>query len=270
MKVFLIDVALCMGCYACQIACKDEHCGNDWMPYAKPQPDTGQFWGKINEYVRGNIPQVKISYVFEPCHHCDDAPCILACPVEGGIYRRPDGLVIIDPKKCTGCKSCIDACPYGRIYLNEDLNLAQKCTGCAHLLDRGGVFKEPRCVDACAPEAIKFGEESEFSELISQAEILHPEYGLSPRVYYLNMPKKFIAGTVYSPVDEEVVIGATCTLTGEGDTFTQTTNDWGDFWFDGLKVGTYSLKIETGGKTKTISNISTEKDVGLGDIALDY
>jgi tetrathionate reductase subunit B len=268
MKIFIMDVSRCMGCYACQIACKDEHCGNDWMPYAKPQPDTGQFWGKTNEYVRGNFPQVKMSYLFVPCQHCDDAPCIPACPVDGGIYRRPDGLVIIDPKKCTGCKTCVDACPYGSIYFNDDLNLAQKCTGCAHLLDRGGVFREPRCVDVCGTGALKFGEESELSPLLGKAEKLHPEFGLSPRVYYLNLPKKFIAGTVYTPSDEEVVIGAACTLTGEGETFTQVTNDWGDFWFDGLKTGTYSLTIEAGDKTRTISDISTEKDVGLGDVAL--
>jgi len=53
-KVFIVDVSRCIGCYACQISCKDEHCANDWMPYAKPQPDIGQFWGKVNEYVRGN------------------------------------------------------------------------------------------------------------------------------------------------------------------------------------------------------------------------
>ncbi len=268
MKAFVIDVSRCMGCYACQVVCKDEHCANDWTPYARPQPDTGQFWGQMNEYVRGNYPQVKMSYVFVPCQHCDDAPCLPACPVEGGIYRRADGLVIIDPQKCTGCKNCVDACPYGRIYFNDDLNLAQKCTGCAHLLDRGGVYKVPRCVDVCGTGAIKFGEESELQDLIDQAEILHPEYGLSPRVYYKNLPRKFIAGTVYTPDDEEVVIGATCTLTGEGETYTQPTNDWGDFWFDGLKTGTYALKIETGDRTKTITSISTEKDVGLGDIAL--
>jgi hypothetical protein len=120
----------------------------------------------------------------------------------------------------------------------------------------------------CGTGAIKFGEESELSHLLDKAEKLHPEYGLSPRVYYLNLPKKFIAGTVYTPSDEEVAIGAACTLTGEGETFTQLTNDWGDFWFDGLKTGMYSLTIETVDKTRTISDISTEKDVGLGDIAL--
>jgi Fe-S-cluster-containing dehydrogenase component len=269
MKVFVIDVARCIGCYACQLACKDEHCANDWMPYTRPQPDTGQFWGKLNEYVRGNTPQVRLSYIFVPCQHCADAPCIRACPVPDGIYRRDDGLVIIDPGKCTGCKTCIDVCPYGSIYFNEYLNLAQKCTGCAHLLDReDGIFETPRCVDVCGTGALKFGEETSFAETIAGAEKLHPEYGLHPRVHYLNLPKKFIAGTVYTPDDEEVAIGATCTLSGENETFTQLTNDWGDFWFDGLKTGTYSLIIEKGNRSKTIRDIRTEKDVGLGDIPL--
>jgi hypothetical protein len=82
------------------------------------------------------------------------------------------------------------------------------------------------------------------------------------------LPKRFIAGTVYDPGAEEVVIGATCTLSGDGGTVTQETNHWGDFWFKGLEVGTYSLKIEGDGKSTTIADISTEKDVGLGDIPL--
>jgi tetrathionate reductase subunit B len=265
-KVFVVDTSICNGCYNCQIACKDEHCGNDWSPYAKPQPDTGQFWMKMNEYVRGNVPQVKMSYVPQMCQHCEDAPCMAACPVEGGITKREDGLVIINPKTCTGCTSCVDACPYGAIYFNETLNLAQKCTGCAHLLDKG--WTEPRCVDACPTGALKFGEESEFSDLIAKGETLHPEFELATRVAYIGLPDRFIAGTVYDPGAQEVVTGAKCTLTGEGETFTQDTNHWGDFWFEGLKVGTFSLKIEAAGKSKTLADISTAKDVGLGDIPL--
>lgn len=113
-----------------------------------------------------------------------------------------------------------------------------------------------------------FGEEEDFKDLIEKAEILNPEYGLKPRVYYLNLPKKFIAGTVYDPIAKEVVIGAKCTLTGD-DTASATTNEWGDFWFDGLKAGIFSLKIEAAGKTKTIAGISTTKDVSLGDIPLE-
>lgn len=265
MKVFVVNSSICNGCYNCQIACKDEHCGNDWSPYAKPQPDTGQFWLKMNEFVRGNVPQVKMSYYPVMCQHCEDAPCIAACE-HGDIYRRDDGLVVIDPKECSGCMNCVDACPYGAIYYNETLRIAQKCTGCAHLLDRG--WTEPRCVDACPTGALMFGEESDFADLMAGAETLKPELGLKTRVGYLGMPKRFIAGTVYDPAAEEVVIGATCTLTGDGGTFTQETNHWGDFWFEGLEIGSFTLKIDAAGKSKTIADISTAKDVGLGDIPL--
>lgn len=267
MKAFVIDTTKCNGCYNCQIACKDEHCGNDWSPYAKPQPDTGQFWMKMTEQVRGNVPHVTMSYVPLLCQHCEDGPCMAACPVEGGIVRRDDGIVLINAKTCTGCMNCVDACPYGAIYFNETLNLAQKCTGCAHLLDRG--WTEPRCADSCPHNAIKFGEESELSDLIAQAEPLHPEFGLKTNVYYIGLPtKRFIAGTLYDPGVNDVVTGATCTLTGEGETYTQETNHWGDFWFKGLKAGMYSLKIESAGKTKVIEEINAAKDVGLGDIPL--
>ena len=74
-KVFVIDVAKCSGCYNCQLACKDEHCGNDWMPYAKPQPQIGQFWVKVHEHVEGTIPKVKMHYMAQLCNHCDDPVC---------------------------------------------------------------------------------------------------------------------------------------------------------------------------------------------------
>ena len=268
MKAFAIDIAKCNGCYCCQIACKDEHVANDWTPYAKPQPDTGQFWLKQNEFVRGTVPKVKMNYLPVLCMHCDDAPCMPPCPIEGAIYKRDDGLVIIDPEKCTGCKNCVDACPYHVIYFNEDLNIAQKCTGCAHLLDSG--WKEPRCADACPTLAIKFGEESELRALIKGGEVLHPEYKTKSRVYYLHIPKKFIGGTVYDPVEKEVIIGAACTLTGAGNKkkYTTTTDNFGDFWFEGLDEGTFSLKIEKGKKSKSLKSISTEVDVNLGDIPL--
>lgn len=268
MKVFIIDVARCNGCYACQIVCKDEHAGNDWTPYAKPQPDTGQFWLKLNETERGSIPKVKVTYCVNMCMHCDNARCMEVCPVEGGIYKRHDGLVVINPAKCTGCKNCVDACPYHAIYFNEDLNLAQKCTGCAHLLDRG--WEETRCSEICPTQAIRFGEESDFADLISKAKTLNPETNSKPRVYYLNLPRKFIAGTVYDPLAEEVVIGATCTLTDSAllKDYTTTTDGFGDFWFNDLGTETFDLKIEQKGKTVTMNSINTEKDINLGDIPL--
>ena len=270
MKSFVIDLSMCNGCYCCQIACKDEHAGNDWTPYAKPQPDTGQFWIGIKETVRGTVPKVMVSYLPKMCMHCEDAPCMEECKVEGAIYKRDDGLVIIDPEKCTGCKLCVDGCPYGAIYFNETLNLAQKCTGCAHLLDDG--WKEPRCVDVCPTGALKFGEASELKELIDKADPFRPELDLETKVHYLHLPKKFVGGTLYDPVEKEVFIGAKCTLTdtGNGEVFEVETDHFGDFWFRGLKDDRdFSLKIAKDGRTKSIEGISTEKDVNLGDIPLE-
>lgn len=268
MKAFVIDVAKCNGCYSCQIVCKDEHVANDWTPYAKPQPDTGQFWLKLKEETRGTVPKVKVAYQPILCQHCADAPCMAACKIEGAIYRRHDGLVIINPNLCTGCKNCVDACPYGAIYFNEDLNIAQKCTGCAHLLDRG--WKETRCSDVCPTEALKFGEEDDLKDLIQKAETLLPEKGTQPRVYYLNLPKRFVAGTLYEPTEEEVLIGASCTLVDQasGKEYSTQTDGFGDFWFNDVPVSKYTLKIENNGKSKVIDSISTEKDVNLGDIPL--
>ena len=100
-KVMIIDVAKCNGCYNCQIVCKDEHVGNDWTPIAKPQPDTGQFWTHVEEITRGQVPKVKMAYMHSICQHCDDAPCMKACGAKA-IYKRPDGIVIIDPDQVPG------------------------------------------------------------------------------------------------------------------------------------------------------------------------
>lgn len=270
MKAFFVDLSICNGCYCCQIACKDEHVSNDWTPYAKPQPDTGQFWIGINEQVRGQVPKVMVSYIPKMCHHCDDAPCIEQCRFDA-IEKREDGLVLIHPDKCTGCKLCMDACPHDAIFFNENLNLAQKCTGCAHLLDNDPDWNVPRCVDQCPTEALRFGEESDFQDFIKDAEFLNPETVTKSRVYYKNLPKKFVAGTVYDPVEKEVIIGAVCTLKNDltGETFTQLTDNWGDFWFRDLNDDcTFTLVLEKNGKRLTLDGIDTAKDICLGDIAM--
>ncbi len=268
-KTFVIDVKRCNGCHVCQVACKDEHVGNDWTPIAKPQPETGHFWLKLEQQVRGTVPKVKVAYRPHLCMHCDEAPCMDACPVEGVIYRREDGLVIIDPVTCTGCRNCVEACPYKVIYFNEGLNVAQKCTGCAHLLDDG--WKEPRCADACPTGVIRFLDEDEARDLISSGEVWKPELKdrVRPRVYYLNLPGRFIAGTVYDPKEKEVVVGAVCTLTEctTAKVLSTATDDFGDFWFEGLAEGEYSLEIRRDGTMKSLTGLVTrEKDINLGDI----
>jgi tetrathionate reductase subunit B len=267
-KALVIDITRCNGCYNCQIACKDEHVANDWSPIAKPQPDTGQFWMKVKDVVRGQVPRVKVAYMLTTCQHCDEAPCLEACR-SGAIYKRPDGAVIIDPEKCSGQKLCLDACPYGAIYYNEDLRIAQKCTWCAHLLDEG--WKEPRCVDACPTGALAFGEEEDLEDLIARAEMLLPDAGVGARVYYIGLPKRFIAGGVCDPEEDECLEDAAVTLLGaDGNEVATTKSDvFGDFWFEGLDVGAYSVKVEkTGYSSQVMSGISTEEDINIGDLEL--
>ncbi len=263
---FVIDVAKCSGCYNCQLACKDEHAGNDWTPYAKAQPEIGQFWLKVDEHVQGTIPKVKIHYIPRLCNHCRKAACIDACP-EKAIQRREDGLVLIDPALCSGCGKCRDACPYGVIYMNAQLNIAQKCTGCAHLLDHGA--SQPRCVEACPTEAIRFGPEEELRDYVEGAQVLQAEEGLKPRVYYRSIPGKFIGGTVYDPAEKEVIIGARCLLSSGGKNWETFTDSYGDFWFRDLPVGLYDLVIHADGyEYRTFADIRTAEAVNLGDIPL--
>ena len=266
-KVFCVDVAKCNGCYNCQLACKDEHAGNDWTPYAKPQPDIGQFWLRLQENVGGTIPKVKIHYVAHLCNHCDKAACMEACG-RGAVYRRDDGLVILAPEKCDACGKCMDACPYGAIFKNDELGICQKCTGCAHLLDNG--YKLPRCVEACPTDAMQFGEEADLQDFIIGATVRMPETGFRPRVYYRNIPGKFIAGTVYDPVEKEVIIGARCRATNGGKTVEVLTDEYGDFWFKDLAMGKYDVVIEAKGyEYKTFKNVDATVDVNLGDVAMD-
>jgi Fe-S-cluster-containing dehydrogenase component len=224
---------------------------------------------KVHETVRGSVPKVKMSYVATPCMHCQDAPCIPACK-ESAIDRRDDGLVLIHAEQCNGCKDCMEACPYDAIYFNEALNLAQKCTGCAHLLDQG--WKEPRCVDACATGALKFIEVAEDQELFDNAEVLHPEFGTKPLVVYYNLPKRFIGGAVYDPEADECLEGVEVVLTdmNTGQTRTALTDVFGDFWFQQIEASVYQVVIKKEGYLhKVIENVSTEKDINIGDITLD-
>ena len=264
MKVFVFDNNKCNGCYGCQLACKDEHVGNDWRPISAPQPDTGHFWCKVNEITHGQVPKVTVEYWPTFCNHCTHPPCIEAMPDE--IYQRDDGLVIIDPLKAKGKRNLIDACPYGTIFWNDDLEVAQKCTGCAHLVDEGML---PHCVDLCATGALRFGEKEEFEAELEGAEVLADE-AHGAHVYYLNLPKLFISGDVWDPVPNEIIEGATVLLKTPAKKIIETKTDkLGDFWFRGLEAGDYQLTIEAPGYFQVTRDIELTQSLNVGDFPLE-
>ncbi|MDR3307769.1 MAG: carboxypeptidase regulatory-like domain-containing protein [Coriobacteriales bacterium] len=263
-KVFVFDNAKCNGCYGCQLACKDEHVGNDWSPIAAPQPDTGHFWCKLNEFTHGQVPKVRIEYWPTLCNQCDNAPCIEAAP--DAVRRRADGLIIIDPEVAKGNKVLVDSCPYGAIYYNEELDLPQKCTGCAHLVDEGML---PHCVDLCATGALRFGEESEFAAEIAQAKRLTDE-AHGGKVYYLNRPKLFISGDVWDPESNEIIQGAEVTLSNNRGRFIAktSTDGFGDFWFKHLDPGTYQILIKAASFMEEFTEVNLDKSLNIGDFPL--
>ncbi|MCC6955615.1 MAG: carboxypeptidase regulatory-like domain-containing protein [Anaerolineales bacterium] len=267
MKTLMLDVEKCIGCRNCQLACKDEHVGNDWLPIASSQSE-GQFWMWIDQSERGKQPKVHIDWLAVTCQQCEDAPCMAACQ-SNAIYRRPDGIILIDPKKCSGDQDCIAACPYGVIYFNPESNIAQKCTLCAHLLDRG--WKEPRCVTACPTEALTFVDEEQVQALDGRKEYLKPEENTRPRMVYLGLPKPFLAGEVFSPTEDLCLEGVIVRATpvGGGESLTVQTNNYGDFSVKGLTSAAYNVSFEKEGYyPKQISSLKIGEALNIGEVKL--
>ncbi len=270
----LIDVNKCNGCFNCFLACRDEYFGNDYPGYSAAQPLNGQFWMQVQEIERGEYPKPKISYIPKPCMHCESAPCIAAAK-DGAVYRRDDGIVIIDPEKAKGQEAIVNACPYRVIFWDAEKQLPQKCTMCAHRLDEGE--KVPRCVESCPVEALVFGDlddpNSQIAKLSAElaTESLHPEFGTDSLVQYVGLPKRFVAGeVVYKDNEGECAPGVKVTLSGGGRKLETVTDIFGDFEFEGLdKNEKYQVVVSADGYAENKVEFSTYKDVNLGEIVLE-
>lgn len=273
-----VNTENCMACYNCVMACKDEHCGFATSVSA-PQPHEGQFWVNIQSKERGDDNRkVKTSNVPLMCSHCENPACVNAGK-GGAVYKRDDGIVIIDPVKAKGQKEIAEACPIGAIYWNEAEQLPQKCTMCAHLLDEG--WTAPRCVEACPNEALFFGDlddpNSDVSKAIAEGKAtpLKPLEGKTTNVAYLNIPTVFLAGSVYLPGDEtgeDPADGAEIILTEKsgGEKTVGKTNYFGDWEFEELKPNTeYDIEISYPGYKSVKLSAFTDTDHYVAEIILE-
>ena len=176
----LIDLAKCIGCNACVVACRLENETpltkfNTWIESWDVEDGNG--------YVRrSNVPK--------QCNHCDNPACVEACPT-GASYIAEDGTVQIDDEKCVGCDACVAACPYEARYHVDDENIVRKCTFCHHRTQLGML---PACVGACVAGARRFGDlndpDSDISKAIAAAgetDVLLPEAGLGPEIHYIGL-----------------------------------------------------------------------------------
>lgn len=275
----IIDVATCENCHNCTLSVKDEHCGNDFPGYAAPQPEHGHEWIKIHRRVRGSAPIVDVAYLPATCNHCDAAPCIERAGDSGAVFKRPDGIVIIDPDKAKGRRDLVDACPYGAIWWNESLALPQKWIFDAHLLDMG--WTQPRCAQTCPTGAIASVKTSDDDMRARAAaedlRVLRPELGTQPRVYYRNLHRYtdwFIAGSVYGRIagQTECIEGALVTLKHADGTQRSTQTDaFGEFKFDRIAAqpGDYHLSVDHPAFAPAHFDLAVDDSINVGTIDLD-
>jgi Fe-S-cluster-containing dehydrogenase component len=273
----IVDVAKCTNCNLCTLANQDEHVDNEFEGYSAPMPRHGSRWIDIRSNERGSGPVMDVAYLPVMCQHCDDAPCIAAAK-NGAVTKRPDGIVHIDPVKAKGQKAIADACPYGAVKWNEELQLPQHWFFDAHLLDRG--WAEPRCVTVCATGALKSVKvgDAEMADIKSREDLreLHPEWATKPRVHYKNLGRythEFVGGTIIKTVNgvTDCVANAKIKLEGSGSVVGEAVTDaYGEFKIDGLKPdsGRYRVVVEVNGRETKRIDLELKKSVYLGRIDL--
>ena len=256
----IVDIERCNNCRSCFLAVKDEHTGNDFPGYAAEQPPQGHNWLDIERKERGSYPIVDAHFMPVMCNHCDDAPCMKVAK-DFAVKKRVDGIVTIDPVKAKGQKQIVDACPYGAISWNEEKQLPQAWIFDAHLLDDG--WEKVRAEQVCPTdvfESVKL-EDSEMQRLVGleKLEVLQPELGTKPRVYYKNMhffTKSFVSGSLVVMVDgiEECAEGVAVVLNKDGaEVGRATTDTFGEFKIDRLEPGSGGYELKISGTTGSLS-----------------
>jgi Fe-S-cluster-containing dehydrogenase component/formate-dependent nitrite reductase membrane component NrfD len=175
---FVIDQDRCIGCHACTVACKEEH-----------QVPVGVFRTWVKHIEKGEFPHTSRHFGVMRCNHCDDSPCTEICPTSA-LYRRADGIVDFDNRRCIGCKACIQACPYDALYIDPNSNTAAKCNFCAHRVE---MSLEPACVIVCPTQAILAGDldnpGSHVSRVVAtqKVSVRKPQKGTQPKLFYVGI-----------------------------------------------------------------------------------
>ena len=199
-----IEIDKCIGCNRCVEACKAENNVPD-EPYffrtwverysimangetevecISINPKKQQEEGPAE---RGDV--LRSFFVPKLCNHCAHPPCVQVCPV-GATFATQDGVVLVDQKRCIGCRYCIQACPYGARFFNHTTNTADKCTFCYHRVVKGLL---PACVEVCPTQARIFGDlKSKASRLVrfqrmNKINVLKPELNTEPKAYYAQL-----------------------------------------------------------------------------------
>ena len=196
-----IEIDKCIGCNRCAVACKAENDVPDEPFYFRTWVERYTITrdgdvtvenvsvGPRKETIQDAREVVRTFFVPKLCNHCANPPCVQVCPVKA-TFTTQDGAVIVDGKRCIGCRYCIQACPYGARYLHPTTKTADKCTFCYHRVVKG---LQPACVEVCPTQARIFGDlRSRASRLVrftrmNKIHVLKPQLNTEPKVYYAQL-----------------------------------------------------------------------------------
>ncbi len=151
---WFVDTRRCFGCHGCEVACKAEN-----------EVPLGNYIRQTIYKDVGEYPKVARMFLPMACQHCEDAPCLKACPSDA-ISKGVGGSVLVDYDLCSGEGKCVEACPYGAIYLDSKTNQAIKCHNCYHRIEHD---MEPACASTCPADAIHFGDLNDPDSKVSKA-----------------------------------------------------------------------------------------------------
>ena len=195
----IIDIDKCIGCGNCVRACAKE---NDvpegyfrtWVERYQvaedpehPLVESPQ--GGINGFAPATREDVKSFYVPKLCNHCVDSPCVQVCPV-GATFVSPDGVVLVDPDYCLGCRYCVQACPYGCRFFHPEKQIVDKCTLCYHRITKG---LTTACCESCPTGARQLVDLKNPKDPVheslrsSKVQVLKPQMATGAKVFYKNL-----------------------------------------------------------------------------------
>jgi Fe-S-cluster-containing dehydrogenase component len=195
-----IDIGKCIGCGNCVRACKLENnvpAGEEyfrtWVEryVVDPEDPEHPIVDSPNGGHDGFAPPpahagAKTFFVPKLCNHCAHSPCVQVCPV-GATFETDDGVVLVDPERCLGCRYCVQACPYGCRYIDPRTRTVDKCTLCYHRITRGLL---PACVEVCPTGARQLGDLKNPADPIHDflrtraVHVLKPQMATGAKVYY--------------------------------------------------------------------------------------